>query len=120
MSRRPPSSLRLLGAVLLLVALAACTGARQVPDRYGGTTSKNFKEGCVASLTTTEGEGERFSREDATDVCDCSYEGITDDDSGISFEEFKTIYSEQEDEPSELPREILDIVADCRSEVSPG
>lgn len=118
MSRlRHRSIVRLLIAAVLLVALAACTGTRTVPDKYGETTSKNFKEGCVESLTSSNGEGERYSRSDATSVCDCSYEGITDPDTGITFEEFKALYSEQEDEPSALPQDILAIVDDCRSEV---
>lgn len=116
-SLRLRPTVRLLPTVAFLVALAACTGTRQVPDKYGDTTSKNFKEGCVETLTSTEGEGERYTRSDATSVCDCSYDGITDPDRGIPFEEFKTLYSEQEDDPSALPQEILDIVDGCRDEV---
>ena len=114
MSRPLRPSLRLLvGLAAAVLVLGACTGARQIPDKYGDTTSKNFSEGCIDSMTSGRGEGEAFSRTDARAVCSCAYDGITDAQDGIPFEEFKRITEEQEEDPADLPPRFREIIADC-------
>jgi len=124
MSRAVPAparrSRRLLAPILVaLVVLGGCAHTRQEPERYGDTTRNNFNEGCVASLTADGGEGEALTTKDATAVCKCSYSAISGAD-GISFDEFKRINDAQEEEPTELPDEIQDIVARCREDKGPA
>lgn len=131
---RPPSRRPRLAALALVLAvvalLGACTHQRQIPDKYGDTTERNFIEGCIDSLTqrgnSTEGASqedlggsEPLSVEQARELCTCSYEGISGED-GIPYERFKEIMADQEEEPAPLPREVLDIVEGCRSEVAPA
>lgn len=112
---------------LAVVALfGACSHQRQVPDRYGETTQKNFTEGCVDSLTqrgpdaegaseSDLGDSEAFSAERARAVCTCAYDAISGDE-GISFERFKEITEAQEEEPGPLPEEMRTIMASCEEE----
>jgi hypothetical protein len=100
----------------LVVALGACSHQRKIPDSYGDTTRDNFIEGCEESLTQPEGEGEVFSDEDATAVCRCSYEAISDPDEGIPYEDFKTFNEDLEDDPGPLPDELRDRIDACSSE----
>ncbi len=120
--RRP--RLAVVAVALALIALfGACSHQRQVPDRYGETTEKNFTEGCIDTLTQNgpEPEGasesdlggsEAFSAERARAVCTCSYEGISGDE-GISYERFKEITEAQEEEPGPLPDEMQAIISGC-------
>lgn len=138
MSRRPssprprPVVLAVLVAVLLL---GACTHERSVPDSYGDTTRNNFQEGCLEALTVEvessnpddDAQANGFLTEDladtppmaadrASDVCTCSYQGISNPDTGIPFEEFKTLNEELEDEPAPLPESVQAIVSGCLDE----
>jgi len=109
-SRSGRPSLRSLLAVAAMVALlGACTQGRTVPDKYGDTTRENFMDGCVET-TTGDGEGQTFTEDEADAICECAYEGIVEE---IPFSEFEEVNSAQEEEPSELPQEWLDIMATC-------
>lgn len=135
MSRRPssprsrPAVLAVLVAILLL---GACTHERSVPDSYGDTTRDNFQEGCLEALTVKvdssnpddDAQANGFLAEDladtppmaadrASDVCTCSYQGISNPDTGIPYEEFKTLNEELEDEPAPLPESVQTIVSGC-------
>ncbi len=125
---RPTRRLRALPLVLavLLLVVGACSQQRQTPDKYGDTTRDNFQEGCVASLTEEQGdpefaaadvgESQAFSAERASAVCGCSYEGISNPDTGIPFEEFKTLNENLEETPASLPPEMQDIITGCVDE----
>lgn len=130
MSRPPRPPRRGLRTVVLilgcLMVLGGCTQQRQVPDSYGDTTKNNFQEGCVEALTVqagdadadgfTEGdigEAQPLSADRASDVCSCSYEGISNPDTGIPFEEFKTLNDELEENAGPLPENIQTIVDGC-------
>ena len=117
-SRSGRPSLRSLLAVAAMVALlGACTQGRTVPDKYGDTTRENFMDGCVET-TTGDGDGRTFTEEEGDAICECAYEGIVED---IPFSEFKEINEQQEEDPTELPQEFQDIMADCvSSESSPA
>ena len=110
-SRSGRPSLRAALAVAALVALlGACTQSRTVPDKYGDTTRNNFLDGCVDTTSSDSGTGTTFTDDEARDICVCAYEEIVAE---IPFEEFKTVNEEQEESPSELPQEWLDIMATC-------
>jgi len=115
-SRRAPRARHAALVLALVVALGACSHQRQVPDSYGNTTRDNFAEGCEEALTEPEGQGEAYSDEDATDVCRCSYEAISDPDDGIPFEDFKTFNDELEDSPGPLQDEIRERIETCSRE----
>ncbi|HYI60686.1 MAG TPA: hypothetical protein VEW93_02655 [Acidimicrobiales bacterium] len=135
MSRSVPSPrsrrLVLVAVALALVALfGACTHQRQIPDKYGETTEKNFAEGCTRTLrqsspdaeganATDLGGSEPYTAAEAEDVCTCTYEGISGE-GGIPYERFKEITADREEEAGPLPEEVLTIVERCRSEVRPG
>ncbi len=126
---RPSRRLRLLLVlVTCLLVLGACAGRRQIPDKYGDTTRDNFQEGCVEALTvkTDDLSDSEFvaddlggtgpvSAEEASDICSCSYEGISGPD-GIPFEEFKSINDDFEDDPGPLPESVTSIVTGCVDE----
>lgn len=106
---------RVVTAVLALVlVVGGCTNRQQAPSDYGGTTDKNFNEGCVTTLTSGDGEGEQLSDEDATDVCRCSYEDIVDE---IPFEDFEQINEDQSADPGPLDERIAAIVDGCTAEL---
>ena len=122
-SRRRRVLLLLVACVLLL---GACAGRRTIPDKYGDTTKDNFQEGCLEALTvkttdegtegftaTDVGEAQPFTAERAGKVCTCSYEGISDPQTGIPFEEFKKINDTFEDDPGPLPDSITSIISTC-------
>jgi hypothetical protein len=112
-----PSPRSLLAVVAMVALLGACTQGRTVPDKYGDTTRQNFIDGCVET-TTGDGEGRTFTDEEADAVCECAYEGIVEE---IPFSEFEEVNSAQEDDPTELPQEWLDIMEGCvDSEASPA
>jgi hypothetical protein len=115
-TRRSARARRAALVLAAVVALGACSHNRPVPDDYGDTTRKNFIEGCEEALTETEGEGEARSDEQAAAICECSYEGISDPDDGIPFEDFKRYNEELEDEPGPLPDAILEKVDACKGE----
>ena len=113
-----PSLRTALTVVVMVVLLGACTQGRTVPDKYGDTTRNNFLDGCVQTTSSDSGEGETFTEDEARDICVCAYEGIVED---IPFSEFKEINEQQEEDPTELPQEFQDIMADCvSSETSPA
>lgn len=112
-SRRPSRARRAALVLAAVVALGACSHNRQIPDDYGDTTRRNFLEGCEEALTQDSGEGEALSAEDATEVCTCTYEGISDEQDGIPFEDFKQYNQELEEEPGPLPDPIREKVEAC-------
>lgn len=135
MSRRHvPFPLRQVLLVALSVALlGACTHQRTIPDEYGDTTRDNFQEGCVEALTVEvdspdpdeDAEANGFLVEDlgdtppmaderASEVCLCSYEGISNPETGIPFEEFKEANEVREEgPPAPLPEDMQAIVTGC-------
>jgi hypothetical protein len=120
-SPRPGRARRAALVLAAVVALGACSHNRQVPTDYGDTTRDNFTEGCEEALTDRDGEGtEAFSDSDATAICECSYEAISDEQDGIPFEEFKETYEALEEEPGPLPEDIRAMIDACRAEVAPA
>ncbi|CAN5600314.1 hypothetical protein BH24ACT4_BH24ACT4_13740 [soil metagenome] len=124
---RPTRRLRALPLILAgLLVLGACSQQRQTPDKYGDTTRDNFQEGCVASLTEEPGdqefaavdvgESQPYTAERASDVCSCSYEGISNPETGIPFEQFKELNENLEEAPTPLPPEMQDIITGCVDE----
>lgn len=111
-----------LAGVALAALLGACTHQRSIPDSYGSTTEDNFIEGCVETLTSTSDDvpGTTVADDTANAVCTCSYEAISDPDTGIPFEEFKEINAEQEEDPTALPPEIADPVNACKAQDDPS
>jgi hypothetical protein len=101
--------------VALVAVLGACTHQRSIPDSYGSTTEDNFIEGCVDTLTSTSDDvpGDAYTDDEANAICTCSYEAISDPDTGIPFDEFKEINEAQEEDPTALPPEIADPVEAC-------
>lgn len=126
-----PARRRALPLVLAgLLLVGACSQQRQTPDKYGDTTRDNFQEGCVASLTgepgddefaaVDVGESQPFAADRASDVCTCSYEGISNPDTGIPFEQFKELNESLEEDPVALPAEMQSIVTDCVDQNPPS
>lgn len=119
-SRRPSRARRAALVVAALVALGACSHQREVPDKYGDLTRDNFTEGCETALTQSSDAGEALSSDVAGDVCECSYESISDADTGIPFEEFNQLNTELEEEPTELPDAFADRIEACAAEAGLG
>jgi hypothetical protein len=115
-SRRPSRARRAALVLAAVVALGACSHNRQVPDRYGDTVEGNFVEGCEEALTSRDGAGEALEADEARDVCQCSYDAISDPDGGIPFEDFKELNEELESESAELPADIQALIDGCRPE----
>jgi len=115
-SRRPSGPRRAVLVLAAVVALGACSHNREIPERYGDSTRDNFVEGCEEALTDPEGEGERLDGDEATAVCTCTYEGISDAEDGIPFEQLQEINDEQEEDPGPLPEAFRDAVEACRGE----
>ncbi len=117
LTARSSRKARLAGLVLVAaVALGACSHNRPIPDKYGATTEDNFTEGCEEVLTSRDGEGERLAADEARDVCQCTYDGISNPDGGIPFEDFKELNEDLETEPAPLPEDVQAIVDGCRDE----
>lgn len=114
--RRPSHARRAALVLAAVVALGACSHNREVPTSYGDTTERNFTEGCEEALTADDGEGEALSADDASAICECSYDAISDPDEGIPFEDFKEENDALEDEPGPLSTDIRDRVDACRAE----
>ncbi len=112
---RPARRRAAVAGVALVALLGACSHQRQVPDAYGDTTRKNFIEGCVDTLTSTSSDipGDAYADDEAEAICTCSYESISNPDTGIPFEEFKEINDEQEQDPTALPEPISTRVNAC-------
>jgi len=115
-SHRPGRVRRAALVLAAVVALGACSHNRQVPTDYGDTTERNFTEGCEEALADRDGAGEALSADDATAVCRCSYDAISDEQDGIPFEEFKEDYEALEEEPGPLPADIREMIDSCRGE----
>lgn len=94
----------------MVALLGACTQGRTVPDKYGDTTRNNFLDGCIETTSSDSGEGRTFTDDQARDICVCAYEAIVEE---IPFSEFQEVNEQQEDAPSELPQEWLDIMETC-------
>ncbi len=105
---------RAAGLILVaVVALGACAHQREIPDAYGDTTERNFIEGCEVALTAEDGAGAAYSDEEAQRVCECSYEDISDPETGVPYEDFRKSNDDLEDEPGPLPEPIRERVAAC-------
>ncbi|QYG91540.1 hypothetical protein HC251_03190 [Iamia sp. SCSIO 61187] len=116
-TRPRPTRARAAGLFLVAaVALGACSHQRDIPDAYGDTTEGNFIEGCEVALTDDDGAGPAFSDDDAQAVCECSYEDISNPETGIPYEDFREINDELEQEPGPLPEAIRDLVQTCVDE----
>lgn len=110
---RSRSSRPLLALVVACALLGACTGQRQVPDKYGDTTRTNFRKGCVASLSSDSGGDQAVSATEARRVCGCVYTRISGQ-GGIPFAEFKKINDDLEENPGPLPDSITSRIRDCQ------
>jgi hypothetical protein len=93
------------GTVLLVAAIALVVGCGTGggSDGYSADTRASFLEPCVSGL----GDGDR-------EVCECSYERITEE---IPFDTFAEIDRDLQDDPdAELPDEVADIVVACAAD----
>lgn len=94
-----------VGAVVLLLALSACSGRQVIPRGYGDTTSKNFQKGCVATAGSKE-----VQIDNPAGVCRCAYDRVVKE---IPFSEFKKVNSKLQDKPGPLPANFVKIITDC-------
>ncbi len=100
MSRKPSrrAQLRRWLAVSLLVAMAgACSSGG--PSDYGVNVQREFVASCVE-------EG----GEDLRDVCECTYDKISEQ---IPFERFEEIDQQIADQEADLPDDAIDLITDC-------
>lgn len=115
-SRRPSRARRAALVLVAVVALGACSHNREIPERYGDSLEGNFTEGCEAALTARDGVGDALSAEVARNVCQCTYDGISDPDGGIPFEDLKQLNEDLEGEPAELPADFQTIIDGCKAD----
>lgn len=108
-SRRPRLAASLVAAVLGIGLLAGCAG-QQAPGDYSGSVERNFLSGCT---TTAEGDEATF---DVAGYCGCVYDELSNDETGVDFDEFKKVNDDQIEEPSELPESFTKIYDRCAEE----
>ena len=100
MSRRPSrrAQLRRCVAVSLLVATAgACSSGG--PSEYGDNVQREFVASCVEQ-----------GGEDLRNVCECTYDKISEQ---IPFERFEEIDQQIADQEADLPDDVIELITDC-------
>ena len=92
-------------AVPMLLVIAACTPSA-TPEEFDATTRDNFMEACQDERAEPAAS--------VADICECSYERISEPDDGISFEDFKSLDDDlRSDIDTQLTSAVASIVADC-------
>jgi hypothetical protein len=117
--------LAVLALVLVVPVAAGCTVATNQPDDYDATTEANVLDGFVRQQMEDPGdapiiyvieegseEGEVFIPEgiDPNVLADaqCVYAGITDEDTGIDFDDWKALDSALGDDPQAVADSAAD------------
>lgn len=129
-TRRRPWTARRITAILssFLVVVAfttSCTG-RQDPTNYGSGVRDDFVEGCLAGFAP-EGGGQDRQADEHEELCGCIYDGMSNKETGIPFDEFKKAQSAIRRDPTnpanrldELIPKFDDFVATCRGDAVAG
>lgn len=99
---RPGVSCRIAPLVvltmLLVVLTSACVGQRD-PTGYGDKVRDNFVEGCMTGFTP-KGETKDPDAVRHRSLCTCLYDEMSNDKTGISFDEFKGAQAKIREDPT--------------------
>lgn len=115
--RTPPTRgrrLRGLVALLGLTALfaGACVG-QQDPTGYSSGVREDFVAGCVAGFAPADGSEDREA-DHHTELCGCIYDEMSDDDTGIPFDEFKGAQSAIREDPTDPDHSLDELIPEFR------
>lgn len=127
MNAPPPRTRRLavLAAALAVPVLAGCTVTTNEPDDYDATTEANVLDAYVRQGMDDPGdapiiyvieegsdEGQVFIPDDVDQAtlaaARCIYDGISNDDDGIAFDDFKSLDSALADDPQAVADSAAD------------
>ncbi len=96
---------RVIAVVVVLGGLVAACGDDSGPDAFTAAVHDGVLEGCA----------EDDSDDDVVEVCECTYDTLTDD---LSFEEFARIENRLAQGEERLPDQLVDAIRDCIRGVS--
>lgn len=107
--RRHRLAASLAGVVLGLGLLASCSGQR-APGNYSDKVERDFRKGCVKTAQDDK------VIVDPRSYCECAYAALSDKQSGVDFDEFKSVNNDQTEDPKPLPAKFTKVFAKCSKE----
>ncbi len=98
-----------VASLVIVVALGSGCAGRSDPRSYNAGVRKNFIEGCVATSSATEKPSGAEVKQ-RTVYCGCLYDKMTDKDTGISFDEFKSAQEKIQSDPTKPANAINKVI----------